>query len=430
VDDGEVKLIIKVSDTGQGMTREQLDKLFDEFSRFNLKQNKFTEGTGLGMNITQKLVALMSGSIDVESTPGVGSTFTITLVQERVHAAGGDAVIGEEVSENLARFEFRAHDKITKMDISYTPMPHGSVLIVDDIESNLYVASGLMRPYGVQIETVTSGRLAIDKIKAGNKYDVIFMDHMMPEMDGIEAVRRIRELDYRDPIVALTANAVQGNAEMFLSSGFDSFISKPIDIRKLRDVLNRYVRSKHPMDEQQVAPEEQLPVSPPNRETAVEPELARLFVNDAEKAIGDIERSLASGDVKTYQIHVHAMKSALANVRQFDLAGDAHALEDAAKRGDETVINHDTPPFLDALRAVVGAFRSTAAPPTASAANCDAPLLLQIRDAAAEYDANRIVELLDGMSGDGRDKIYAMQLASDFEAIEDLCAEMLQNIPS
>jgi CheY-like chemotaxis protein len=117
-------------------------------------------------------------------------------------------------------------------------------LIVDDVEMNLFVARLLLRPYGLNVDTVSSGYEAIEKIKEGNVYDVIFMDHMMPKMDGIDATKIIRSLNYVCPIVALTANAVAGQADMFLSNGFNDFISKPIDIRVLDAVLNKHIRNK------------------------------------------------------------------------------------------------------------------------------------------------------------------------------------------
>ena len=125
-------------------------------------------------------------------------------------------------------------------------MPYGNVLIVDDVETNIYVTKGLLSPYGLKIDSALSGFEAIDKIKSGSIYDIIFMDHMMPKMDGIEATKILRELGYICPIVALTANALVGQAEMFLANGFDDFISKPIDVRQLNAVLNKLIRDKQP----------------------------------------------------------------------------------------------------------------------------------------------------------------------------------------
>ena len=136
------------------------------------------------------------------------------------------------------------HDMVTR--ITYQPLPYGKVLIVDDIETNLTIAEDLLSPYGLEIETATSGFTVIEKIENGNTYDVIFMDHMMPLMDGIETTNKLREMTYKGVIIALTANALTGNDEMFKQKGFDDFLSKPIDIRKLDAALTKYVRRPHP----------------------------------------------------------------------------------------------------------------------------------------------------------------------------------------
>ena len=237
-------LIVGVRDTGRGMTREQIDKLFEEYSRFDEEANHKIEGTGLGLSITKQLITLMNGVIKVESVPNSGSLFTLILPQEIVD----DEVLGKELVENLEQFRASGMSQKKRGNIVKEPMPYGRVLVVDDVETNLYVAEGLMRPYMLNIETVTSGQSAINKINNGEVYDIIFMDHMMPEMNGIEAVNNIRDLGYKEPIVALTANAVTGQADLFFQNGFDDFISKPIDLRQLNAVLNKLIRDKQSPD--------------------------------------------------------------------------------------------------------------------------------------------------------------------------------------
>jgi CheY-like chemotaxis protein len=136
-----------------------------------------------------------------------------------------------------------AKPQLTKSQVIREPMPYGSVLIVDDIETNLYVATKLMSRYGLRIDTAKSGFEAVEKIKVGREYDIVFMDHMMPEMDGMEAVKIIRDLGYTRPIAALTANAA--TADIYLANGFDAFIPKPIDTKLLNDLLNKFIRDKH-----------------------------------------------------------------------------------------------------------------------------------------------------------------------------------------
>ena len=236
-------LLLRVSDTGQGMTEDQMKRLFNDYTRFNLETNRNTVGTGLGMAITRNLVNLMNGEITVESEVGKGSVFTVRIPQ-RVNGAG---VLGKKAAANLQNFVFKnaAQEKYGK--IQREPMPYGKVLVVDDMESNLDVAKLLLRPYQLQIDTAKSGFEAIDLIKAGKDYDIVFMDHMMPKMDGVETAKMIRDLGYKDPIIALTANAVLGQSEMFLANGFDGYISKPIDMRQLNDSLNKFIRDKELM---------------------------------------------------------------------------------------------------------------------------------------------------------------------------------------
>jgi len=238
----DVTLVLIVKDTGKGMTSNQLTKLFDEYTRFDDMSIKYIEGTGLGLAITHGLVNMMNGGINVESTPETGSTFTVRLPQRTVNKD----VLGKDVANKLEQFRINYMARRKRGQIIRNFMPYGSVLVVDDMETNLYVAEGLLRPYGLQIETVTGGNDAIDLISNGKSYDIIFMDHMMPEMDGVDATQKLRELGYKKPIIALTANAVSGQADIFLQNGFDEFISKPIDIRQLNSVLNRFIRDTYP----------------------------------------------------------------------------------------------------------------------------------------------------------------------------------------
>jgi signal transduction histidine kinase/CheY-like chemotaxis protein len=241
--DGESSgvLVFAVHDTGQGMNEEQISHLFDEYTRFNLSANRNIVGTGLGMAITNNLLKMMGGHLDVESAPDKGSTFTARIPQ----GIKNNKVLGNELAENLQRFRFRKKVQVRGASIKRSLMPYGKILVVDDMVSNLDVAVLLTKPYCLQIDTALSGFEAIEKVKCGQEYDIIFMDHMMPKMDGIAATRQIRELNYQLPIVALTANAIVGQADLFLDNGFDGFISKPIDIRQLDDLLNRLVRDKH-----------------------------------------------------------------------------------------------------------------------------------------------------------------------------------------
>jgi len=215
-------------------------KLFDEYTRFNMDINRTTVGAGLGMSITKRLVDLMNGKISVESELGKGTVFTVRLPQE----CSGSSVCGAELAGKLISSQFKSTLNFKKAQFIQEYMPYGSVLVVDDVESNLYVAKGMMLPYGLKVETVSSGFEALDKIRSGSVYDIVFMDYMMPRMDGIETTKLLRETGYTGSVIALTANAITGAAEMFMKTGFDGFISKPIDSRELNFILNEFIRDR------------------------------------------------------------------------------------------------------------------------------------------------------------------------------------------
>jgi signal transduction histidine kinase/CheY-like chemotaxis protein/PAS domain-containing protein/HPt (histidine-containing phosphotransfer) domain-containing protein len=358
--EAQTTLIFRVSDTGQGMTAEQVDKLFDEYTRFNMEANRTTVGTGLGMAITKSLVEMMNGTILVESDPGKGSTFTVRLPQGTVDGSG---VLGREVAENLKQFRLEKAAQFKKVPhLTREYMPYGRVLIVDDVYTNLYVARGLLSPYGLSVETAESGFEAIERIKKGLTYDVIFMDHFMPKMDGIETTKIMRELGYTQPIVALTANALAGQAEMFLKNGFDGFISKPIDIRQMNAVLNKLVRDKYPAETIEAARQlkDDLKKYADNGmlPDPTDPELAENFIRDAERSLAILEtihenNYRRTDDMKMFTLNAHAMKSALANIGETASSDLALRLEQAGRNEDIAVIKIGVPPFLTSLRTVI-----------------------------------------------------------------------------
>ncbi|MDR0442254.1 MAG: response regulator [Treponema sp.] len=356
----DMTLIFCVSDTGQGMTAEQVGKLGSEYSRFNADINRATEGTGLGMNITQNLVHLMNGKLVVESVPGMGSTFTVSLPQKN----SGSGVLGKELAENLGRFNLESVSQINKTQIMREFMPYGRVLIVDDVETNLYVAKGLLSPYGLSIDTALSGFEAIEKIKDNCEYDIIFMDHMMPRMDGIEATKIIRNLGYNHPVVALTANALAGQAQFFLNNGFDGYISKPIDIRQLNSSLNKMIRDKQPQEVIDKAREQKNNIFSvvEEQQAAANPHLSELFIRDAEKAAAVMEaihrnKCRRADDIPMFIINVHAMKSALANIGEPALSEEALKLEQAGRDRNIDLVMSEIPVFLASLREVIEKIR-------------------------------------------------------------------------
>ena len=245
-----VWLIIRVEDSGIGIRPDEVKKLFSDYSQVDTSVNRTIEGTGLGLSITKKIVKMMDGSITVESEYGNGSVFTAKFKQRYID----DSTIGEEVVKNLKNFRYSGNKRRKKSMLVRNKIPYARVLVVDDVQTNLDVARGMLRPYGMHIDCVSSGQEAINAISREKvKYDIVFMDHMMPDMDGIEATRIIREkigtaYARTVPIIALTANAIAGNEKMFLDKGFQAFISKPIDVMRLDSILNTWIPKKQPDD--------------------------------------------------------------------------------------------------------------------------------------------------------------------------------------
>jgi PAS domain S-box-containing protein len=239
-------LLVTVRDTGIGIKEDDIDRLFSEYNQLDTRANRKTTGTGLGLSITKKLIELMGGSIEVESEYNKGSVFTLHIPQ----TAADGTPIGKETAKNLESFKALADTHNAKKLLMRANMQYARVLVVDDVQTNLDVAHGLMLPYGLMIDCALSGKEAIDCVKNPDvRYDAIFMDHMMPEMDGIETVRVIRseiDSDYARtvPIIALTANAAASGEEFFIKQGFTATLSKPIDIMRLDAILNQFVRDK------------------------------------------------------------------------------------------------------------------------------------------------------------------------------------------
>lgn len=221
-------LKISIRDTGIGIKEEDMERIFNSFEQSDTFRNRKKEGSGLGLTISKQLLQLMGGNIHVESVYQEGSCFSFEVPQKIIDVTPCGA------------YEGPGHKRIRKQEYSKFKAPDARVLIVDDNFVNLKVAAGLMRPFGMQIDMAKSGAEALDKVRE-KEYHLIFMDHMMPEMDGIETTRKIREMEggyYKEvPIIALTANAVSGIREMFLEEGMNDFIAKPINMKELSDKI-------------------------------------------------------------------------------------------------------------------------------------------------------------------------------------------------
>ena len=231
-DNNMCRLIISVTDTGIGIKEENFDKIFSKFKGLELQKDVCIEGTGLGLSLTKRLVDMLGGKIVVQSKYGEGSTFTVILNQP----------ISTKTLEEL---ELEA-PKTTRVGF----VGNGQrVLIVDDNAVNLKVALRLMKPFNLDIETLTSSKDCIAKIVAGNKYDLVMLDDMMPEMSGVEVLKYLKEnINYDTPTIALTANAISGMKEKYLKDGFTDYLSKPIDKNILEELLIKYLGNSKPKE--------------------------------------------------------------------------------------------------------------------------------------------------------------------------------------
>ncbi len=253
IDEDNISLIVSVKDTGIGISEENQKYLFDSFKRIDEKANRNIEGTGLGLSITKKFTEMMNGEISVESVLYEGSTFTVRIPQ-KVADKGTVGHFAERLNHRNDKLEKDKEEKDAVKRERFTA-PHARILVVDDVKMNLNVVRLLLKNTGMQIDLASSGEECL-KYTLVKSYDAILMDHMMPLMDGIETLHKVREqadgLNINTPVVALTANALVGAQEMYLSEGFVSYISKPVKSADLEDALKALLpRDKIVMEEEQ-----------------------------------------------------------------------------------------------------------------------------------------------------------------------------------
>jgi signal transduction histidine kinase/DNA-binding response OmpR family regulator len=376
--DGRRRVLLKlsVSDSGIGIKKEDIPYLFDNFVQFDTVKNRGIEGTGLGLAITWNLARLMGGTIQVESVYDEGSVFTAVLPQD---------LAGPDVS-------FLPMDDLLRQSADWTQAesslvrftaPEARVLIVDDITSNLTVAEGLLAPYKMRLDRCISGMESIN-LAAKNHYDLILMDHQMPGMDGIEAAARIRSLGEawkNIPIIALTADAISGVREMFLSKGFSDYLPKPIEIPKLDEMMNRWIpdekKNKNGEAEQRsVGVEEVDPLFSPLLDAGVNIKrgiamtggteagylkVLRSFVWDAEERLAYLSILPPESNLTTFTAHVHALKSASGTIGAKKLSEEAARLEEAGKNKDMAAVREVLPGFHRGLETLYNGIRTVLA---------------------------------------------------------------------
>jgi len=356
----EILLKVTVADTGIGMKEEDLDRLFSPFARIEEKRNRSIEGTGLGMSIVKQLLALMDSRLEVQSVYGKGSEFSF-VIRQRV-------VKWEPIGDFSARYAV-ANEKREEYHELFRA-PAARILVVDDTEVNLTVMKNLLKRTEIRIDTALSGKEALQMIR-DHTYDVVFIDHMMPDMDGIETLEHIRNITDSIPVcIALTANAVSGAREMYLEAGFADYLSKPIDGKRLELMLKRYLPKDKLVETDQTAGNDRAlfgknePVSDaemdmpswiseiPELHTelgihncgSIESYLSvlRTFHQTADSKADEIEKLYNERDLVNYTIKVHALKSSARIIGADALSDLAKELEAAGKSGKEDIIHDNT----------------------------------------------------------------------------------------
>lgn len=366
-------LEVAVEDTGIGISEENMNKLFRAFGQIDTRKNRNVEGTGLGLAISKSLLNLMGGDIWVRSKEKEGSTFSFRLPQR--------------VKDSRPSNYETNHEEIQEMNDSFKitfRAPSAKIMIVDDNKVNLMVASELMKRFGFEATLVESGAEAVDRIEEHLvAYDVIFMDHMMPFMDGVEATQRIRALDTEYarelPIVALTANAIKGVEKQFRLAGMNDYISKPIHMKQLSEVLQKWI----PIDKQirVIEGKEVTPIKKEEKKTPgglhvsqglpkkdiieflqginVEDGLRNCGGNRnvyvrvlqtfaASNLLAGLEEYFEQEDIQNYMVLSHSIKGACRNIGANDVADMAFELEKAGKRSDMPFIWDNHRDFADA----------------------------------------------------------------------------------
>lgn len=349
-------LSFSIEDTGCGIKEEDIESIFENFKQVDSKRNRMVEGNGLGLSITKHLVELMKGTIRVESVYGKGTTFTVKIPQKIV-----DGRLLSEVPEADFKKEEKTEPFIVK---DY------KVLVVDDNMVNRKVARILLQSYGMDVSEADSGRAAIELVRK-TRYEMIFMDHMMPEMDGIEAVQIIRsecgENGTYPVVVALTANAMEGVRETFLENGFQDFITKPLDRKPLHESLLRWIPEDRRMDSESWVDtwktddsrnmefqtiliegiDTDEVVKRYSGSTGDYHELLNLYCLDGKRKLSLLRELRDKGDYKNYGIEVHGLKSASANVGAMKVSNIAREQEKAVDRGDITFVDSHAQELLD-----------------------------------------------------------------------------------
>ena len=420
---GNYMIMISVVDTGIGIKPEDMDNLFEKFTRLDLEKNRTIEGTGLGLAITKQLVDIMGGSIDVQSVYGQGTNFAVSIPQTVVDY--------EQIGDFRERYAKSVLGR-EKYEESFVA-PEAHLLVVDDNDMNIQVIKSLLKKTKVQIDSASSGRKALEHT-AKNKYDLILMDHLMPIMDGIETFHHIKNdddsINNETPVIILTANAVSGAKEEYLNEGFSGYLSKPIDGKTLETTIikflpeDRYTYIKEEIKAEKEADNElkdvlgkklldndiDLDVGLRYLDYNLDNyyEMADIYVKTADKIAPSLDDYIANNDCDNFRIKIHAIKSSSKNLGAVKLSEDAQRLETAAKNMDIEMIKGSWPGFkkswfetVEVLREVCPEKKTNEIDENSKIEDNEAvkDLVFRMSKALSEYDLDTAEEIADKLKG-------------------------------
>ncbi len=411
-----VHIIASVQDSGIGIKDDDLKKLFSSFTQVDTKKNRSVEGTGLGLAISQRLVRMMGGDIKVESEYGKGSKFTFDIYSQVIDwTPMGNVQYKPGERDELFEVRFRA--------------PGIKILAVDDNKVNLQVISGFLELYEIEMDRAESGQESIDKT-AKHEYDIIFMDHMMPVMDGVEAMQKLREKGVSCPIIALTANAISGAKEMYLKLGFQDFVAKPIELEKLDRVLREYIPKELqlPLAEGASAPK------PVKLDASEDETILRQVYLDGKNKAPLLRELFSKNDIVNYTIEAHALKSVAATIGRMELSETAKKHEMAGREGNIEFIKKDFDNMITQYEALLKELGERFSEEEAPDAELRIPgegevedLAQKLRDALDDFDSDTMAEIVGELLnldlGDKRSIVLDMKDASelfDYDAVEGL----------
>ncbi len=378
-DEGKTDIFFCVEDTGIGIRKEDLPRLFESFERLDEVKNHGIEGTGLGMSIVTNLLKMMGSEIRVESDYGKGSSFYFVISQKIVDAS--------PMGDHTKAFSVESAGSSEKLHA-----PKADVLVVDDNSMNLKVAENLLGLFGIRPKLAASGEEALKCVNT-KKYQLILLDHMMPHMDGIETLEKMRadNMLYKETkVVALTANAINGAREEYLAAGFDDYLSKPIEVKALEEILRKWLPASVITDDEAIEFSEDgeiMEFAPSGDESdsaetgefvdwlrkagfdtksamtycagdaAFYRELLDDYITYRDEKIAELDKSFEAEDWKDYSVRIHALKSVSRTIGASSLGEKAFELEKASKEGNAEFVKANYPDFIKAYKAVTEIIR-------------------------------------------------------------------------